>query len=59
MASKSFKDLIVWQKARQWVLGIYHFTDCFPSSGDTRVLEKNLEEISRLLEAYARGVAKS
>jgi len=27
--------------------------------GDTRTLEKNLEEISRLLEAYARRVAKS
>jgi len=117
MSSKSFKDLIVWQKAHQWVLGIYHFTNSFPSGeqfglvsqlrraaisipaniaegfkrkgnpdkarfyniaqgsieecryylilardldyGDTRTLEKNLEEISRLLEAYARRVAKS
>ncbi len=115
MASKSFKDLIVWQKAHQWVLEIC-FTDCFPSReqfgltsqlrraaisipaniaegfkrkgnpdkarfyniaqgsieecryylilakdlgyGDTRTLEKNLEEVSRLLEAYARRVAK-
>jgi four helix bundle protein len=117
MASKSFKDLIVWQKAHQWVLEIYHFTHSFPSGeqfglvsqlrraaisipaniaegfkrkgnpdkarfyniaqgsieecryyltlaadlgyGDIRTLEKNLEEISRLLEAYARRVAKS
>ena len=117
MASKSFKDLIVWQKAHQWVLEIYHFTNCFPSGeqfglvsqlrraaisvpaniaegfkrkgnpdkarfyniaqgsieecryylilakdlvyGDTRTLEKNLEEVSRLLEAYARRVARS
>ena len=117
MSAKSFKDLIVWQKAHQWVLEIYHFTDCFPSGeqfglvsqlrraaisipaniaegfkrkgnpdkarfyniaqgsieecryylilaadldyGDTRMLEKNLEEVSRLLEAYARRVAKS
>ena len=117
MLSKSFKDLIVWQKAHQWVLEIYHFTNCFPSGeqfgltsqlrraaisipaniaggfkrkgnpdkarfyniaqgsveecryylilardlsyGDTRTLEKNLEEISRLLEAYARKIAKS
>ena len=27
--------------------------------GDTRTLEKNLEEVSRLLEAYTRRVAKS
>jgi len=99
MSSKSFKDLIVWQKAHQWVLEVYHLTNSFPSGeqfvlvsqlrraaisipaniaqgsieecryylilakdlgyGDTRTLEKNLEEISRLLEAYARRVAKS
>jgi four helix bundle protein len=114
MSSKSFKDLIVWQKAHQGVLEIYHFTNSFPSReqfgltsqlrraaisipaniaegfkkkgnpdkarfyniaqgsieeyryylilvrdlgyGDTRILEKHLEEISRLLEAYARRV---
>jgi len=27
--------------------------------GDTRTLEKNLEEVSRLLEAYTRRVARS
>jgi four helix bundle protein len=116
VASKSFKDLIVWQKSHQWVLQIYHFTNSLPSEeqfglvsqlrraaisipanlaegfkrkgnpdkarfyniaqgsieecryylilakdlgyGDTRMLERNLEEISRLLEAYARRVAK-
>jgi len=117
VASKTFKDLIVWQKAHRWVLEIYHFTNSFPRGeqfglvsqlrraaisipaniaegfkrkgnpdkarfyniaqgsieecryylilarhlgyGDTRTLEKSLEEISRLLEAYARGLAKS
>jgi four helix bundle protein len=107
VASKSFKDLIVWQKAHPWVLEIYQFTNCFLSReqfglvsqlrraaisipanvverfkrkgnpdksrfhniaqgsieecryyliltrdlgyGDTRTLENNLEEISRLL----------
>lgn len=29
-AAKSFQDLIVWQKAHQWVLLVYHFSDCFP-----------------------------
>ena len=28
--SKSFQDLIVWQKAHQCVLDIYRFTDKFP-----------------------------
>ena len=30
MTSKTFKDLIVWEKAHQWVLEIYRFTDSFP-----------------------------
>ena len=30
MPSKTFKDLIVWEKAHQWVLEIYRFTDSFP-----------------------------
>jgi four helix bundle protein len=117
VASKSFEDLIVWQKAHQWVLGIYHFTNSFPSEerfgivsqlrraaisipaniaegfnrqgnpdkarfyntaqgsieecryylilardlgyGDTRTPVNDLEEVSRLLGAYARRVAKS
>ena len=28
--SKSFKNLIVWQKSHQFVLGIYKFTRTFP-----------------------------
>jgi four helix bundle protein len=30
MASKTFEDLIVWQRAHQWVLAVYRFTDSFP-----------------------------
>jgi len=30
MPSKSFKDLIVWQKAHAWVLEIYRWTEHFP-----------------------------
>jgi four helix bundle protein len=117
VSSKSFRDLIVWQRAHQWVLGIYHFTNSFPSEeqfglvsqlrraaisipaniaegfkkkgnsdkarfyniaqgsieecryylilaadlgyGDTRMLERNLEEVSRLLEVYTRRVTRS
>jgi four helix bundle protein len=29
--AKSFEDLIVWQKAHQFVLGIYRFTESFPN----------------------------
>ena len=30
--AKSFEDLIVWQKAHQFVLAVYRFTDSFPKS---------------------------
>ena len=30
MPSKTFEDLIVWQKAHQWVLSVYRFTESFP-----------------------------
>ncbi len=28
--AKSFQDLIVWQKAHQWVLSVYRYSDGFP-----------------------------
>jgi len=30
--SKSFEDLIVWQKAHQFVLNVYTYTKDFPKS---------------------------
>jgi four helix bundle protein len=30
--AKSFEDLVVWQKAHQFVLGIYKITENFPKS---------------------------
>jgi four helix bundle protein len=30
--AKMFQDLIVWQKAHQFVLSIYHFSENFPKS---------------------------
>ncbi len=30
--AKSFQDLIVWQKAHQFVLSIYQMTDNFPKN---------------------------
>ena len=28
--ARTFTDLIVWQKAHQFVLSVYRFSDCFP-----------------------------
>ena len=30
IAAKSFKELLVWQKAHQLVLAVYRLTDAFP-----------------------------
>jgi four helix bundle protein len=30
--AKTFEDLIVWQEAHEFVLGVYRFTDSFPKS---------------------------
>ena len=30
MPAKSFQDLVVWQRAHQFVLDVYRLTDCFP-----------------------------
>jgi four helix bundle protein len=29
-AAKNFQDLIVWQKAHEFVLSVYHYSDYFP-----------------------------
>jgi four helix bundle protein len=29
-SSKSFRDVVVWQKAHAWVLATYRFTETFP-----------------------------
>jgi len=32
LPAKSFQDLVVWQKAHQWVLSIYRYTEGFPKT---------------------------
>lgn len=32
LPAKSFQDLIVWQKAHQFALGIYNYTSAFPKT---------------------------
>ena len=112
--AKTFQDLVVWQKAHQWVIEIYRLTEKFPNHekyglssqlrrsavsvpaniaegfrkwsdadknrylniaqgsleesryylilsndldyGDTQSLQGQLEEVSRLLYAYAKSV---
>jgi four helix bundle protein len=116
-AAKTFKDLIVWQKAHQYVLHVYSFTKKFPKEeifglasqyrrasvsiaaniaegfkkiskkdkarfmntaqssleecryyqilskdlnyGSNTVMNENLEEVSRLLNAYLRSIVQS
>jgi hypothetical protein len=30
--AKTFRDLMVWRKAHEFVLGVYRFTSTFPQS---------------------------
>lgn len=115
--AKTFRDLIVWQKAHQFVLDVYRFSEAFPKSetygltsqlrrpavsipaniaegfkktgrpdkarfmntaqgsleecryylilvadlryGDTANLNNQLEEVSKLLDAYASAILNS
>jgi four helix bundle protein len=44
LESSSFKDSIIWQKAHQFVLAIYHYSDYFPQ-----------KEISGLTSQFRRA----
>lgn len=66
--AKSFQDLLVWQKAHHFVLAVYLYTEGFPDSlilaqdlgyGDNTELRNQLEEISKLLEAYLSSILNS
>lgn len=62
MASQSFKDLIVWQKARDLAVEIYRVTDNFPKSelyGLTSQMRRAVISISsNIAESYHRFHAK-
>ena len=59
MPSKTFKDLIVWKKAHEWVLEIYHFTDSFPKKeqfGLTSQLRRAATSIpANIAEGFKKG----
>jgi hypothetical protein len=43
--ARNFQDLIVWQKAHQFVLSVYRFTNCFPKAetyGSRRSFDERL-----------------
>jgi len=58
MATKSFKDLIVWQKSRDLAVAIYKLTENFPKSelyGLTSQMRRSVISISsNIAESYHR-----
>ena len=58
MATKSFRDLIVWQKSRDLAVAIYRLTDKFPKSelyGLTSQMRRAVISISsNVAEGYHR-----
>ena len=56
--AKDFQDLIVWQKAHQFVLSSYHFSGSFPSNeryGLTSQFRRSAISIpANIAEGYAR-----
>lgn len=56
--SKSFRDLIVWQKAHAWVLEVYQYTSNFPKT-ETYVLTSQLRRAAISVPAnIAEGFKK-
>ena len=62
METKSYKDLIVWQKAKKLVIEIYSCTSQFPASekfGITSQLQRAAFSIPlNIAEGYRRGGSK-
>jgi hypothetical protein len=53
MNAKSFEDLLVWQKAHAFVLTQdLHYAD-------TSILGPRLDEVSKMLDAYVRGIERN
>lgn len=59
MTAKTFQDLIVWQKAHEFVLNVYHFSDGFPQK-EIYSLTSQLRRASISIPAnIAEGFKKS
>ena len=64
--AKSFKDLVVWQKAHQLVTGVYAATRQFPKEevfGLTSQFRRSAVSVSndvgKLLESYMQAIGKN
>ena len=59
MASKTFHDLIVWQKAHAWVREVYLLSHCFPREelyGVTSQLRRAAVSVpANIVEGFARS----
>jgi len=48
MATQSFKQLLVWQKAHEFVLAVYEYTNSFPKTElyalTSQILPKDLKK---------------
>lgn len=56
--AKSFEDLIVWQKAHAWVLGVYRLSEAFPAK-ENFALTSQLRRAAMSVPAnIAEGVKK-
>ena len=70
-AAQTFRDLLVWQKAHQFVLGVYQLTAALPRqetfglalqmrrAAVSIAALKLLEEVSRLLNRYTGTILAS
>lgn len=55
---KSFKDLIVWQKAHQFVLGVYRYTRHFPKEERFGLTAQFRDAAVSIAANIAEGFAK-
>jgi four helix bundle protein len=54
-SAQSFQDLIVWQKAHEFVLAVYRCSNRFPKT-ESYELTSQLEEVSKLISSYIKRI---
>ena len=56
--AKTFKDLIVWQKAHQFVLKVYHYTASFPRNEEYGLVSQFRRAAVSIAANIAEGFKK-
>ena len=56
--AKSFQDLIVWQKAHQFVLSVFHYSDYFPQKEIYGLTPQLRQAATSIATSIAEGFAK-